>query len=112
MLISLVIILFVTLGGLALTYLVEREEPLMWRVAAGNVVGCALFGSVAFLARVQAARGIALLPGTWVSTGSITGVHPVSPGQSVRATFDRVHEVACRTTLFVPAPEGSRESVL
>ena len=49
MLISLVILLFVTLGGLALTYLVEREEPLMWRVAAGNVVGCALFGSIAFL---------------------------------------------------------------
>ena len=49
MLISLVILLFVTFGGLALTYLVEREEPLMWRVAAGNVVGCALFGSIAFL---------------------------------------------------------------
>jgi len=48
MVVSVVVLLVVTLGGFALSYLVEREEPLMWRVAAGNVVGCAVFGTAAF----------------------------------------------------------------
>jgi hypothetical protein len=48
MLISLIIVAAITAGGLGLTYLIEREEPVLWRVAAGNVIGSAIFGSVAF----------------------------------------------------------------
>ena len=49
MLVSLVILLVVTAGGFALTYLLERDEPVLWRAAAGNVIGSAVFGTAAFL---------------------------------------------------------------
>ena len=39
----------ITAGGLGLTYLIEREEPLMWRLAAGCVIGSAVFGTLAFV---------------------------------------------------------------
>ncbi|MEO5860294.1 MAG: hypothetical protein ABIR33_15270, partial [Pyrinomonadaceae bacterium] len=48
MLISLIIVAAITAGGLGLTYLIERDEPLLWRIAAGNVIGFALFGTVGF----------------------------------------------------------------
>jgi hypothetical protein len=49
MLISFFIILLITLGGLALTYLYEKEDSLLFRLGAGNIVGSALFGTLAFL---------------------------------------------------------------
>jgi hypothetical protein len=49
MLISLILILIVTAGGLALTYLIERDEPMLWRVCAGTVIGQAVFGTSLFL---------------------------------------------------------------
>ena len=48
MLISLLLLTLITLGGMSLTYLVTDDEPLMWRLAAGNVIGSAVFGLVAF----------------------------------------------------------------
>lgn len=53
------------------------------------------FGSLAFLARLLALRGRQLEPGQWISTGAITGVHPVAPGQHVRATFGDALAVEC-----------------
>lgn len=50
MLISLLFIIALTLGGLPLTYLVSREQTLMWRLAAGNIVGSALLGLILFAA--------------------------------------------------------------
>ncbi|MFN0139900.1 MAG: hypothetical protein ACKVQW_07405 [Pyrinomonadaceae bacterium] len=52
MLISLVLILLITLGGMSCVYLIDdRDEPgLMWRLAVGNVVGSAVFGLAAFVA--------------------------------------------------------------
>jgi 2-keto-4-pentenoate hydratase len=61
------------------------------------------FGSLVFLANLLSSRGIALAPGTWISTGAITGVHTVKPGQSVKAIFDNVFEVSCGTRLYSPA---------
>lgn len=61
------------------------------------------FGAVAFLARLLSDRGIGLPAGTWVSTGAITGVHRITPGQSATAIFDSQFEVSCRTRLFAPA---------
>ncbi len=50
MLISLLLITLIALGGMSLTYLVADDEPLMWRLATGNIVGSAIFGLVAFAA--------------------------------------------------------------
>ncbi|MEP7037492.1 MAG: hypothetical protein ABI891_04040 [Acidobacteriota bacterium] len=50
MFVSLILILIVTVGGLSLTYLFSEDEPLMWRLCAGNVVGQTIFGLVCFVA--------------------------------------------------------------
>lgn len=52
-------------------------------------------GAVRFLLGNLAARGIDCSAGTWVSTGAVTGVHPVVPGQQVLATFEGHGTVAC-----------------
>jgi len=49
MLLSFFLISLIAISGLALTYLIEDEEPLMWRLAAGNVIGCALYGTLTFV---------------------------------------------------------------
>lgn len=49
MLFSLLIIAAITAGGTGITYLLEREEPLMWRISAGCVIGSATFGTLAFV---------------------------------------------------------------
>lgn len=49
MLLSLLLILVITVGGLALTYLFEHEEPMLRRIAAGTVIGSAVFGTAAFV---------------------------------------------------------------
>ena len=46
------------------------------------------FGAVRFLLEHAARRGMTLEAGQWVSTGAVTGVHPVKPGDRVVATFD------------------------
>ena len=50
MLISLLLIVLIACAGLALTYLLTDEEPLMWRLAAGYIIGSAVFGLIAFAA--------------------------------------------------------------
>jgi hypothetical protein len=49
MLISTVVILLIAAGGFALSYLIERDEVFLWRLAAGTVIGCALYGTLTFL---------------------------------------------------------------
>ena len=49
MLISLILILLLTCGGLPITYLVDRRESLLWRLAVGNIVGTCVFGTVVFV---------------------------------------------------------------
>lgn len=71
MLPSITIILLITLGGTFLTYLYEKEDSLLVRLGAGNVIGSAIFGTVGFLLAcffglsptiVLAALVISLLP--------------------------------------------------
>ena len=71
MLISLLLLTLITLGGMSLTYLVTDDEPLMWRLAAGNVIGSAVFGLVAFASAcifgfgaviIIASLGVTMLP--------------------------------------------------
>src|SRR5436190_2737924 len=49
MLISLLLLALIASGGVALTYLVARDEGLMWRIAAGSIVGSTIFGVIAFV---------------------------------------------------------------
>ena len=49
MLISLFLLLLLTVGGFALTYLFADDESFLWRVCAGNVVGSVVFGLICFL---------------------------------------------------------------
>ena len=49
MLVSLFLISLITLGGFGVTYLFSDDETLLWRIAAGSVVGSAMFGLIVFL---------------------------------------------------------------
>ncbi|MFM5931710.1 MAG: 2-keto-4-pentenoate hydratase [Novosphingobium sp.] len=53
------------------------------------------YGAVRFLLANLAARGIDISGGTWVSSGAITGVHVVTPGQAVEARFGSHGSVNC-----------------
>lgn len=66
MLISTLLLITITAGGAALTYPVFREKPLMWRLAAGNVIGSAIFSSIAFLAACLVGFGPATILGSLV----------------------------------------------
>jgi len=68
MLISLSIVAAITAGGLGVTYLIEREEPLMWRLAAGNVIGSAVFGTVGFCLAMAFGLNAATIAGSLVIT--------------------------------------------
>ena len=50
MIISLLVIALIAFGGMALTYLVADEKPLLWRLSAGSVIGSVAFGLLAFVA--------------------------------------------------------------
>jgi len=49
MILTFLIIFVITCGGTALTYLYEKEDSLLVRLAAGNVTGSALFATSGFL---------------------------------------------------------------
>ena len=55
-------------------------------------------GAVRFLLENLAARGIALQAGQWVSSGAVTGVHPVKPGDVVETRFGEGFNVDCKIT--------------
>lgn len=64
--------------------------------------GCG--GSIAFLLENLAQRGIAIPPGTWVSTGAVTGVHQVAPGSTIVADFGRFGTISCRIAAAAKGP--------
>jgi hypothetical protein len=49
MLVSIALIILLAAGGLALSYVIERDETLMWRLAAGVVIGSCVYGTLAFV---------------------------------------------------------------
>lgn len=69
----------------------------------GEVIGAAKaetmldgpVGAVRFLLELMAERGIAIEPGQWVSSGAVTGVHPVKAGDAVIARFGEGFETHC-----------------
>jgi 2-keto-4-pentenoate hydratase len=53
-------------------------------------------GAVRFLLGNLAERGIEPCSGWWISSGAITGVHPIAPGDRLTARFLGIGEVSCR----------------
>ncbi|MBX3298010.1 MAG: hypothetical protein KF736_00945 [Acidobacteria bacterium] len=49
MLISFALMAILSVGGGALTYLFVREASILWRLAAGSIIGSAIFGIAAFI---------------------------------------------------------------
>lgn len=87
----------------------QDEDVNMWRVELrinGAIIGDARatdmldgpFGAAAFLFNLAARRGIALTAGQWISSGAVTGVHPVAIGDTVEARFDDRYPVICTIT--------------
>ncbi len=68
MFISLILIALLALGGMALTYLVARERPMLWRLSAGTVIGSAIFGIASFLFASVAGFSIPVLIAALVVT--------------------------------------------
>ena len=56
------------------------------------------FGAVRFLLQNLRSRGIPLGEGWWVSSGAITGVHEVVPGDRVSSTFGDLGSVSVEIT--------------
>ena len=54
-----------------------------------------VLGSARFLIENMVARGIAIEAGWWISTGAVTGVHPVKVGQHFEADFGRFGAIDC-----------------
>jgi 2-keto-4-pentenoate hydratase len=59
-------------------------------------------GAARFLFELMARRGIALAPGQWISSGAVTGVHAVRPGQIVEARFNGGMTLSCRLAAARP----------
>lgn len=55
-------------------------------------------GAARFLFEHMAARGIGLRPGQWISSGAVTGVHPVAVGDRVTAGFAGRYTTGCTIT--------------
>ncbi len=53
------------------------------------------YGAVRFLFELAASRGLPLAQGQWISTGAVTGVHPVRAGAQVEARFGTGYGVRC-----------------
>ena len=49
MLIAILFIFILSLGGIAVTYFFEKDEPMLWRAAAGSIIGQCVFGTILFL---------------------------------------------------------------
>jgi 2-keto-4-pentenoate hydratase len=54
-----------------------------------------IVGSVRFIVENLIARGFAIQPGWWISTGAVTGVHEVEVGQHIEADFGPFGMVTC-----------------
>ncbi|HNQ16197.1 MAG TPA: hypothetical protein PKM58_11570, partial [Pyrinomonadaceae bacterium] len=50
MILTFAIIALISVAGASITYLYEKEDSLMARLAAGNVIGSAILGTVGFIA--------------------------------------------------------------
>jgi 2-keto-4-pentenoate hydratase len=96
-------------AGLVLGPVIEKQlwsslnDIAVETLVAGQSVGRATaatmldgpLGAVRFLVGNLLERGLTLEQGWWISTGAVTGVHPIVTGQTVTAKFDGIGEVSC-----------------
>lgn len=94
-------------NGLVVGAAIARDADFLdWPVALlvdGEVAGEASartmldgpFGAVRFLFELAATRNLPLAKGQWISTGAVTGVHPVQVGARVEARFADAYSVTC-----------------
>ena len=59
MLISILFVILWTFGGAAVTYVVFRDRPFIWRLAAGNIIGSAIAGTTLFVLTSAAGLSVA-----------------------------------------------------
>ncbi|MEP6705084.1 MAG: hypothetical protein ABJB34_09800, partial [Acidobacteriota bacterium] len=72
MLISLLLIAIITSGGFALSYLIDDDAPLMWRLAAGIIIGSAISGTAGFALALVAGLNAGV-----VSAGVVLAALPI-----------------------------------
>ncbi len=77
-------------------------------IATGTAAGLpgGPFESVRFLLELSARRGMPLKAGCLVSSGAITGVHDILPGQSSRISFGKDGDIFCRAVKGGAEPEA------
>ena len=80
------------LGAIEVETLLNGE--VVGRATAATMLDGPL-GAVRFLLRNLAERGIEPRDGWWISSGAVTGVHPVRPGDNLSARFAGVGKVRC-----------------
>ena len=95
-------------NGLVVGEVLPRDSDILgWPVTltidgieAGAATAAAMldgpFGAVRFLFELARDRALPLAAGQWISTGAVTGVHPVRPGAAVAASFGEGLSVRCR----------------
>jgi 2-keto-4-pentenoate hydratase len=59
-------------------------------------------GSARFLFELMAQRGVSLTPGQYISSGAVTGVHDLRPGETAEVRFDRWYRLSCRAIAAEP----------
>ena len=74
--------------------LLHRNGRLIDTGAGGAVLGGSPVNALIWLANVLGERGVALEAGHVVLPGSVTAAIPISPGDTVSATFDRIGPVS------------------
>ena len=73
------------------------------RGAASDLPG-GPFEAMRFIAELCARRGRPLTAGSLISTGAVSGVHDIAPGQTARLCFDGFGELECKAV--AGKPEG------
>lgn len=63
-------------------------------------------GAFAFAEAETQRIGLPLQPGQFVSTGAVTGIHPVEQGQSCSADFGSFGRIDCQVVARSPSPLG------
>jgi 2-keto-4-pentenoate hydratase len=88
------------------TYALQSVSTRIDEVEVGTGTASAFpdgaIGSVRFLLENLAKRGIIIQMGWWISTGAVTGVHPVRPGQTVETDFGPLGILSCRIAAQEP----------
>lgn len=92
----------------------QALSPLSVEVhVAGELVGTGgpdnvpggLWAALSFVFGNLSARGFGLRTGDWVSTGAMTGVHPIEPGQRASVVFGHESRIEIEAKAGTSAPE-------